>query len=151
MWEKRHKAEMGALAHDRYRHSHGWVSLRDSLELKHIERGMPLPKWTAKKPSTLPQLNRSQWMMGKKKHYHVLNGYYDEDFVTPWRHFALKTHHDINASGEWKKLRFEKFLKIPSKIQNKNRRFSPSSVTKWCKIALNLIVLISIVQSFSAT
>merc|ERR1711937_345390 len=99
LWEKRQKAEMGALAHDRYRHSHGWVSLRDCLELKHIERGMPLPKWTAKKPSTLPQLNRSQWMMGKKKHYHVLNGYYDEDFVTPWRHFALKTHHDVHASG----------------------------------------------------
>ena len=110
MWEKRHKAEMGALVHDRYRHSHGWVSLRDSLELKHIERGMPLPKWTAKRPSTLPQLNRSQWMKGKKKHYHVLNGYYDEDFVTPWRHFALKTHHDVHASGEWEKLIFEKFF-----------------------------------------
>merc|ERR1712130_8862 len=100
-WEKKQRQKLGLLSHERGRGSHGWVSLRDSLERKHIERLRPLPKWTAERPSAFKPLDRKP-MNGngaRQKHYDVLNGYFDDDFVTPWRHFALDTYQDVNGSG----------------------------------------------------
>jgi len=103
LWEKRETKRLGWLNHERGRHSHGWVSLRDTRDTKHIERGMPLPKWTSKMPSTFAPIDRKQQNLARQKHFHVLNGYFDDDFVTPWRHFALNTNQDV-ASTQFSKL-----------------------------------------------
>ena len=81
--------QKGSLPHENGRHSQGWVSMRDSLDLKHIERGRAFPKWWAKHPSTYIPVSRMQTNYAKQKHYHVLHGYWDKDFVTPHRFYGL--------------------------------------------------------------
>ena len=89
----------GWLNQERGRHSQGWVSMRDGRDLKHIERGKALPKWTARTPSTYLPISRMQQNYAKKKHFHVLRGYYDDDFVTPWRHFSINPGQDLATTN----------------------------------------------------